>query len=89
VPIIASAVGGIPEAVEDGVTGLLVPPADVPALGAALTRLLADPDLRRRLGAAGRERVQRLFDPAVMVAGNLAVYREVLAGRPATADQAR
>jgi phosphatidylinositol alpha-1,6-mannosyltransferase len=54
-PVVAHAVGGVPEAVADGATGLLVPPGDRPALTAALARLIADPDLRRRLGTAGRE----------------------------------
>src|SRR5207302_1116688 len=56
-PVVASAVGGIPELVEDGVTGYLVEPGDVAGLRAAIERLLADPALRRRLGRAGRARV--------------------------------
>ncbi len=58
-PVVASAVGGLLDLVADGETGLLVPPGDVAALRAALERLLADPDLRRRLGAAARERAER------------------------------
>jgi phosphatidylinositol alpha-1,6-mannosyltransferase len=54
-PVVAHAVGGVPEAVVDGVTGLLVPPKDRPALTAAFARLIGDPALRGRLGAAGRE----------------------------------
>jgi phosphatidylinositol alpha-1,6-mannosyltransferase len=54
-PVVAHAIGGVPEAVIDGVTGLLVPPADQPALTAAFARLIADPELRRKLGTAGRE----------------------------------
>jgi len=53
-PVVAHAIGGVPEAVRDGVTGLLVPPADLPALTAAFARLIADPALRRQLGTAGR-----------------------------------
>jgi L-malate glycosyltransferase len=60
-PVVASAVGGIPEVVEDGVTGLLVPPEDPAALAAALARLIDDRDYRIRLGRAGRERVEVLF----------------------------
>lgn len=56
-PVVASAVGGIPELVEDGVTGYLVEPGDVAGLRAAIERLLADPALRRRMGRAARERV--------------------------------
>ena len=62
-PVVATAVGGLTDAVEDGVTGLLVPPGDVAALRAAIVRLLGDAELRSRLGAAGRERAPR-FDAA-------------------------
>jgi glycosyltransferase involved in cell wall biosynthesis len=58
-PVVAHAVGGVPEAVVDGVTGLLVPPADRDALCSAFSRLIADKDLRRRLGAAGRKWAHR------------------------------
>jgi glycosyltransferase involved in cell wall biosynthesis len=61
-PVVATDVGGIAEAVEDGETGLLVPAADPEALACALERLVSDADLRRRLGAAGRARALRLFD---------------------------
>jgi glycosyltransferase involved in cell wall biosynthesis len=61
-PVVATDVGGVAEAVEDGDTGLLVPSADFEALACALGRLLSDADLRRRLGAAGRARALRLFD---------------------------
>jgi glycosyltransferase involved in cell wall biosynthesis len=54
-PVVASAVGGLTDAVEHEVTGLLVPPGDVTALRAALERLLGDAELRARLGAAARE----------------------------------
>jgi glycosyltransferase involved in cell wall biosynthesis len=58
-PVIAHAIGGVPEAVVDGETGLLVAPGDNAALTAAFARLLGDPDLRRRLGEAGRVRARR------------------------------
>ncbi|MCL4182966.1 MAG: glycosyltransferase [Burkholderiaceae bacterium] len=83
VPIVASRAGGLPEAVGDEVSGLLVPPGDVPALVAALRRLLADAGLRRRLGAAGRARILAEFSVETMVEGNLAVYHRVLAARGA------
>lgn len=60
-PVVATRVGGLPEVVEDGRTGLLVPPGDPAALAAALTRLLADPELARRLGEAGKRRWKELF----------------------------
>jgi glycosyltransferase involved in cell wall biosynthesis len=60
-PVVASAVGGLLDLVVDGETGLLVPPGDVSALRAALERLLADRELRHRLGAAARERVRKNF----------------------------
>ncbi len=59
VPVVVSAVGGLQDSVVDGVTGLHVPPRDDTALAAALTRLLADPAMGRRMGAAGRRRVER------------------------------
>ena len=61
-PVVASDAGGLPEVVEHGVTGLVVPRGDVEALAAAMEALLADPNRRRRMGVAGRERALRLFD---------------------------
>jgi glycosyltransferase involved in cell wall biosynthesis len=60
-PCVATAVSGIPELIEDGVTGLLVAPRDRDALAQALARLVGDPALRVRLGEAGRERTLRDF----------------------------
>jgi glycosyltransferase involved in cell wall biosynthesis len=62
VPVVASALSGIPELVEDGVGGLLVPAGDAQALAGALRRLHGDPALAARLGRAGRARVEREFD---------------------------
>ncbi len=61
VPVVASRVGGIPEVLLDGETGLLVPPADERGLATAMARLLADPELRLRLGEAGRRRAAEHF----------------------------
>lgn len=80
VPIVASRAGGIPEAVRDGENGILVAPGDVDALGAAVAGLLADPDRRKALGAAGQALMAREFSIDAMVEGNLAVYRELLEG---------
>lgn len=60
-PTVASELSGIPELIEDGVTGLLVPPGDAVALGGAIARLLEAPALARRLGEAGRRRVEEAF----------------------------
>ena len=54
IAVVASRVGGIPELIVDGQTGLLCPPGDVDALGSAIQRLIADPELRQRLGAAAK-----------------------------------
>jgi glycosyltransferase involved in cell wall biosynthesis len=62
VPVVASDAGGLPEVVENGVTGLVVPRGDSAALAGAIAALLADPDSARRMGKAGRERALRLFD---------------------------
>lgn len=79
VPIVASAVGGIPEAVRDGINGILVPPGDPPALTTAIQRLLSDRALAVRLGREGRRLVREEFSVDAMVEGNLATYREALA----------
>lgn len=78
VPIIASRAGGMPEAVRDGLNGLLVAPGDSAALQAAIGRLADDAALRRSLGAAGSQLIDAEFSTAAMVAGNRAVYDEVL-----------
>jgi glycosyltransferase involved in cell wall biosynthesis len=77
-PVVATAVGGLAEAIEDGASGLLVPPGDVPALRAALERLLADAELRGRLGSAARERVRERYSRAVAAGATLDAYEAVL-----------
>jgi glycosyltransferase involved in cell wall biosynthesis len=83
-PVVASAVGGVPEIVAHGATGLLVPPGDAAALAEALEQLLADPALRRRLGEAGRERVRERFDLTELRRAHVELYARELAraGRP-------
>lgn len=78
VPIVTTRAGGLPEAVQDGVTGLLIEPGNEAQLAAAIDRLCADAALRARFGAAGRARILAEFSIDAMVAGNLAVYRQVL-----------
>jgi glycosyltransferase involved in cell wall biosynthesis len=82
-PVIGTTVGGVPEVVADGITGLLIPPADSSALARALCRLLESPELRESLGRAGRERV-KLFSPERMMRGYEDVYRRVLAAPSAS-----
>jgi glycosyltransferase involved in cell wall biosynthesis len=78
-PVVASAVGGLLDLVVDGETGLLVPPRDVPALRAALERLLGDAELRRRLGEAARERVRERFAWPAVTDATIEAYEAALA----------
>jgi glycosyltransferase involved in cell wall biosynthesis len=87
-PIVATRAGGIPEIVEDDVTGLLVPPRDVVALSQAIVRALGDERLRARLGAAGVARVSERFSAGQMVTATARVYGR-LAGTGHAADNSR
>jgi glycosyltransferase involved in cell wall biosynthesis len=80
-PVVATSVGGTPEAVLDGETGFLVPSRDPTALVRAIQRLLTDACLRRKMGMAGRRRVQRNFSPTQMVAGVTQIYEKLLDGQ--------
>jgi glycosyltransferase involved in cell wall biosynthesis len=82
VPIVATTVGGVPDAVEDGRSALLVPPDDVAALTSALRRLGADDPLRRRLGAAAQEEARARFTVEAMARSYEDLYDELLARRP-------
>jgi glycosyltransferase involved in cell wall biosynthesis len=80
-PIVATDIRGCRQVVEDGVTGLLVPPRDPVALAGALDRLIGDADLRATMGAAARARARRLFDQARCIEVTLAVYGRLLRSR--------
>jgi glycosyltransferase involved in cell wall biosynthesis len=83
--IVATHAGGIPEIVDEGATGLLTPPRDHAAMAKAIVRLLKDDAERKRMGAAGFERVQARFTVERMVAETASVYARV-GGRPHAAD---
>ena len=74
-PVVASRVGGIPDAVQDGVTGFLVTPGDGSALADRLTRLVVDPELRTTMGEAGRKRVEADFTAPAAMGALMKVYR--------------
>lgn len=78
-PVVATRVGGVPEIVHDGTTGLLVPPGDEDALTATLNRLAEDPPLRDKIAEAGREQVRNEFTIKQMVRNIEALYEGLLA----------
>jgi glycosyltransferase involved in cell wall biosynthesis len=77
-PVVATRVGGVPDVVEDGVDGFLVEPAAVQELAARLAELARDPELRTRMGAAGRERMQTRYSVDRLVDDVDRLYRELL-----------
>lgn len=77
-PVIASAVGGISEAIKDGETGILVKAGDSKVLAAAINRLLADRETRERMGAEGRKRVEEIFSAEAMVRKTEKLYNMIL-----------
>jgi glycosyltransferase involved in cell wall biosynthesis len=80
-PVVATKVGGIPEAVADGKTGVLVPPRNVAELARALQGLIADPARRKSMGMSARERYLALFTSERMVTKTIGVYENILARR--------
>ena len=78
-PVVASRVAGIPLAVDDGVTGVLVPERDARALGEAVGRLLDDPETARSLGQAGRQRVERELTWTAIARIHDRIYRQATA----------
>ncbi len=88
-PIVATTAGGIPEIVEDGLNGLLVPPRDHHALADAIVRALKNPAMRQRMGDAGFARVKERFTVERMIEETAAVYERLVAGQlPARKAQA-
>ena len=87
-PVVATRVGGVPEVVAEGETGLLAPAGDADALAAHILRLADDRDLRERLGRAGRERARTSFDEGRMIAAYDRIYGG-FAGRAAGARRPR
>ncbi len=77
-PVVATAVGGVPDLVDEGRTGYLVPFADVAATASALEKILADPGLRARFGASAREHAVAHFHPRAIAQQTVAVYRRIL-----------
>ena len=77
-PVVATSVGGLPSVVEDGVTGLLVPPRDEHALADALVTLLQDDELRHKMGVAGRQKLEREWAPEVIGPQHIEVYRRAV-----------
>jgi glycosyltransferase involved in cell wall biosynthesis len=80
-PVIGSRTGGIPESIQDGQNGLLVPPGDSAALTTAILRVLDDPAWARQLGERGRERIQKEFSIESAVVKMESFYRRLLNGR--------
>ena len=74
-PVISTSITGLPELIEDEVSGLLVTPRDPPALAAAIERLMDDPELRVRLGQGARERIEARFDLRRNVASRVALFQ--------------
>jgi glycosyltransferase involved in cell wall biosynthesis len=81
-PMVVTDVGGNAEAVTDGETGLVVPPHDPPALGAAILRLAHDAELRRTMGEQGKKRAAGEFSSAASIDQYCALYEELLARKP-------
>jgi glycosyltransferase involved in cell wall biosynthesis len=80
-PVVATCVGGLPEVIEDCRTGYLVPPSDIAALAGRLRLLILDPERRKTMGAAGRERARNHFSVHRMVAEIQAIYDSLVPQR--------
>jgi glycosyltransferase involved in cell wall biosynthesis len=86
-PVVATEVGGTPDVVVNGATGLLVPPRDPTALAEAIVSLLNDADLRHRMGQTGRERVVQYFSAEQMVERTQALYEKLLDAKGLGSEQ--
>lgn len=82
-PVIATKVGGLPDCVDDGVTGLLVPPANETELAQAIIRLLKDGDLRKAMGIAGNQKLKRDLSPIAVCRQTAEVYAQAIEDRKA------
>jgi glycosyltransferase involved in cell wall biosynthesis len=80
-PIAATAVGGVPEILQEGVTGLMVPPRNPDAMADAIRRLLTDPEMRLRLGAAARQRAESNFTPDAYKRSLVEFYQKTIEDR--------
>lgn len=78
VPVVATRVGGIPDLVDDGKTGLLVRPGDTPQLAEAITRILCDTDLQQRMRTAARQKAAEQYAPRVVAQQTLQVYETIV-----------
>jgi glycosyltransferase involved in cell wall biosynthesis len=83
-PVVATRVGGIPQLIEDGASGLLVDAGDVASMTDALVLLRTDPDLRLRMGAHAKQEAEERFSVRSVAAKNLEIYRQLLKGGFAT-----
>jgi glycosyltransferase involved in cell wall biosynthesis len=77
-PVIASRIGGLPEFVEDGVTGLLFEPGNVAELAEQIRTLWENPDLCRRLGEAGRRKAEREYNEEVYYRSLISIYEQAI-----------
>jgi len=82
-PVVATDAGGVPELIEDGESGFLVPPGDAPALAAKLAEILQDPDRARRVGHQGRSWARERFALSRQVREMTEIYEQLAGGHPA------
>ena len=77
-PVIGCGVGGVPEVIEDGLSGILVPPEDHLSLAKGILKLLNDDVMRKRIGEKARERVENNFTDTIMAEKTLEAYDKIL-----------